>query len=331
MFQNARLKLTAYYLLIIMVISLAFSLVIYRGVTTELNRVQTMQKIRIESRPFRTDLPHSFFLVQPEVINDATHRLQTTLFIINLAIFTLSAAGGYFLAGRTLKPIADMVERQRRFISDASHELRTPLTALMTETEIALRNKQITPPTRKLLKSNLEEINKLKSLTDYLLSLNRYQNPHKLKLTAFDLSQVVSAATDKLRHAAAKKHILLKLQLKKVILTADQTAISEVVTNLLDNAIKYSPVNSQIALDAHEQNHTAVITIIDRGIGISPEELPHIFDRFYQVEAARNKTRQPGFGLGLAIAKDIITLHRGTISVTSTPGVGSTFTIKLPL
>jgi len=331
MFQNARLKLTAYYLLIIMVISLAFSLVIYRGVTTELNRVQTMQKIRIESRPFRTDLPHSFFLVQPEVINDATHRLQTTLFIINLAIFTLSAAGGYFLAGRTLKPIADMVERQRRFISDASHELRTPLTALMTETEIALRNKQITPPTRKLLKSNLEEINKLKSLTDYLLSLNRYQNPHHLKLSSFDVSHAVSDAVKKLRHQASKKHILLNLHLKKITLTADQTAITEVITNLLDNAIKYSPKHSQISITTQKTNHYASITISDQGVGITPDQQLHIFDRFYQVDTARNKARHPGFGLGLSIAKDIVTLHHGHISVTSTPGVGSTFTIKLPL
>ena len=191
MFQKARLRLTAFYLLIVMTISIVFSLVIYRGLTLELGRGLRMQAWRILSKEefgegepdyrvfprrelFRERLsgePVPFEIYQ-EVFDEARKRIAWQLALINLGIFVFSGGAGYFLAGRTLRPIAEMVEAQKRFVADASHELRTPLTAIKTATEVALRDKKLNLQSAKAqLTSTLEEIDTLKSPTFYFFQL----------------------------------------------------------------------------------------------------------------------------------------------------------------
>src|SRR3989344_858512 len=176
MFQSARIKLTIWYTLIIMLISLSFSLAIYKVLGSELDRLDRTQRLRIErglpERPFLTPstdldqrIPRRFFL-DPELLKETRERLGLILALINLVILAISAASGYFLSGRTLKPIKEMVEEQNRFITDASHELRTPLTTLKTEIEVNLRNKKLSVEEAKaILKSNLEEVNNLQVLS----------------------------------------------------------------------------------------------------------------------------------------------------------------------
>ncbi|MDE2590442.1 MAG: hypothetical protein KGL95_12355, partial [Patescibacteria group bacterium] len=154
MFQSARLKLTTWYLLIIMVISLAFSFVIYAGSTNEYGRLLRMQKFHQDHPEFQLRILQGNNIqieqlpepspVDTQVIEDAEFRLLERLGIVNLIILVLSAGAGYFLAGRTLKPIKQMVDDQNRFITDASHELNTPLTSLRTGIEVNLRDKKLT-------------------------------------------------------------------------------------------------------------------------------------------------------------------------------------------
>jgi len=145
MFHSARLKLTAWYLLIIMIISAMFSLVIYKVLSNEIERFERVQRFRIERR-LETGLrrfPNQIRITNPELIEETKQRILLMLIAINLGILIISGGLGYLLAGRTLKPIKEMVDEQNRFISDASHELRTPLTSLKTAMEVTLRDKNL--------------------------------------------------------------------------------------------------------------------------------------------------------------------------------------------
>lgn len=175
MFRSARLKLTAWYLLIIMLISVSFSIGIYNVQIRELERFRRVQPIRAEDLT-PNGIRSRVFVIDQTLIDEAEDNLQFTLIIINVGILILAGYSGYFLAGRTLTPIREMVDEQNRFITDASHELRTPITSLRSEIEVTLRDKNLNlKEARELLKSNLEEVNNLQYLSDNLIKLSQNQ------------------------------------------------------------------------------------------------------------------------------------------------------------
>ena len=343
MFHSARIKLTAWYLLIIMVVSIAFSVAVYKILTFELDRVERAQRLRIELRNpnpqyifpptnLQDDLLHPFRL-DPDIIEETKTRLKIILFLINLGILGSSAVAGYFLAGKTLRPIKEMVDEQNRFITDASHELRTPLTALKAEIEVNLRNKKLTlEDAKKILASNLEETNNLQILSDDLIKLTQYQqNDNGMLIAKISLSDVVNEAVKKVTRFAKDKNITIINEVDKITIEGDKQSLTESLVIFLDNAIKYSPAKTEVNLSSHKTDGYVLITITDQGTGINKADIPHLFDRFYRADKSRTKTATPGYGLGLAIAKQIIDRHHGTIIVDSSLNKGSTFTIKLPL
>ncbi len=342
MFRSARLKLTGWYLLIIMIVSVSFSLGVYDLLTLELNRVESIHRLRIERRlpmgprgvlgpDIENEFPRSLML-DPNLIAETKNRLLLNLALINIIILGSSALAGYFLAGRTLKPIAQMLDEQRQFVADASHELRTPLTAIKTETEVALRDKKLDRKSKQLLVSNLEEIDKLKSLTDYFLTLNKYQDSNaKLSFETFNLSEVMENACNKLHSLAKEKKIKIVKNLKDIFIEANKISITEVITILLDNAIKYSRPEGKINISIQAKRNEVLMIIEDNGIGIKAQDIPHIFNRFYRADSSRTKNMIQGYGLGLSIAKSIVDFHKGKITVKSVPNKGSTFTVYLPI
>jgi two-component system sensor histidine kinase CiaH len=340
MFKEARIKLTGWYLLIIMIISLSFSAAIYGGLCSELNRVERMQRLRIEQQfPGRPDLLQQFeqrieprnLYLDPALINETKTRILIILLGINSFILVSSAVAGYFLAGRTLQPIKVMFDEQKRFTADASHEFRTPLTSMKTEIEVALRDKKINlREIKNLLKSNLEEVNKMQKLSNYLLALNKYEEDGKsIEFTNVDLKGIVKRVVDKLSILAKEKKISLQLNLKSAKVFGNETAVSELTSILVENAIKYSPSSSKIFIRTRKDDGHGILEIQDFGIGIAKEDLPHIFDRFYRAELSRSKEKASGYGLGLSIAKSIVDLHKGKIEVKSKLGKGSTFIVRI--
>jgi len=341
MFRSARLKLTAWYLLIIMVISFSFSLVIYRIVTREIDRVERMQRTRIELRfprrledepPFGADRPR-FFWLDPELIAETKQRLIFNLALSNLAILGASTLAGYFLAGRTLEPIENSLEEQKRFIADASHELRTPLTALKTSMEVSLKDQKMSlTQAKNLIKDNLQQINGLQSLSNKLLSLARYQsNGHSLDFNKINLGQLIDKVVKKISPLAKEKGIELGVKSLNQPLNANEESLEEMLLILLDNAVKYTPKGGKVTVETEINKKWLILKVKDTGIGIAKEDLPHLFDRFYRADQSRTKEKVAGFGLGLSLAKKIMEIHRGRIEVASTLGKGSTFTLKLPL
>jgi two-component system, OmpR family, sensor histidine kinase CiaH len=335
MFRTARIKLTAWYLLIIMMISLAFSLTIYRSLSDELDRVEHIQQLRIQRDVFGLDSPPSsaHIIIDPDIILETKHRILFFLASINLIILGTSSLAGYFLAGRTLKPIKEMVDEQSQFITNASHELRTPLTALKSEIEVNLRNKKLTiSETKKILRSNLEEVNNLQTLSDGLIKLTQFQKGQtNFPITKIDIVNIINDAIKKIYKLSFNKQITIDNQITAENIEGNAQMLTELFVIFLDNSIKYSPINSTIRLYSEKTDGHIIIHIQDEGMGISPKDIPHIFDRFYRADKSRTKNDISGYGLGLSIAKKIIDSHQGSIKVQSKIGIGSDFSVQLPV
>jgi heavy metal sensor kinase len=231
------------------------------------------------------------------------------------------------MIGRLERSFAEI----RRFTADASHELRTPLTAIRTETEVALRQPLGMGDYHHLLGSILEECDRLTRLTDQLLALSREDAGVVYSLReSIELSALLDSVVETMRPLAEAKGLHLTMGGKEVIqVRGDEVRLRQVFYNLLDNAIKYTPEGGAVAIRLERQPRGAVVTVRDNGIGISPDHLPHVFDRFYRVDKARSR-EEGGTGLGLSIAKTIVTAHAGQIDLTSTPGQGTLCTVILP-
>ena len=341
MFRSARIKLTAWYLLIIMVISVSFSVAMYRSLVSELNRIERSQRTRAErltlevplfrQQPNQIDTQLPF--LDPDVIAETKGRIEITLIIINGIIITFTTFGGYFLAGRTLRPIQEMLERQNMFVTDASHELRTPLTAMKSEIEVGLRDKGLkSTDMKQILESNLEEVDNLQLLTDNLIKLTKYQTTNKPLLTdTIQIQAMVEKAIKMVKREADKKSIRITNTSANETVHGNTSMFTELCIILLDNAIKYSSNKTFIHVDSKRIDGKIQLTITDHGIGIDEKDIPHLFDRFYRADSARAKTTAKGYGLGLSIAKEIVDYHNGSIQVQSVLHKGSTFTILIPV
>lgn len=336
MFKNARIKLTAWYILILMMISIFFSAIIYKGATNEIDRLTQMQKQRIERRFQENNFyPHSpdIRFIDPELLEETKQRLLLILIIINGGIIFVVGSLSYLLAGKTLRPIQEMVEEQNRFISDASHELRTPLTALKSSLEVNLRDKNLTiDGAKNIIFESIEDVNKLQQLSDSLLQLAQYQKPQVYsKMETLSLREIIKESIKKISFLAKKKNIIIKNKTEDINIYGNKYGLIDLFVILLDNAVKYSEEKSTVTITTKKAEKLVLISIKDQGIGIEKKDLPFIFDRFYRSDKARSKTEINGYGLGLSIAKKIIDLHQGTISIESKLKKGTIAIVSLPI
>lgn len=331
MFQSATIKLTAWYLLILMSISLLFSIIIYQITYSEVSsRLESLQ-LGIQEQ---SDL--DLFLTPLEIRSlraDQAHEAQINLFVgllyANVLILLAGGVGSYMLARRTLTPIEEALEAQSRFTSDASHELRTPLAVMKAELEVALRdNKLSASDMRELLESNLEEVDKLTELSHLLLQLSRLDYT-ALKMERVNLTDTITALSQRLDKNG--KRFKLTMPKNAINIEGNQPGVEELLRILLDNAIKYSPPSSTITIDVKRKTAKAIISITNIGKGITPEALPFIFDRFYRADTSRTDSAKNGYGLGLAIAKKIVEIHNGDLSASSVIDGDTTLTVALPL
>lgn len=235
----------------------------------------------------------------------------------------------------TLERLANSFTRIKQFTGDASHELRTPLAILKGETEVALRWAKGEEELRQTLISNLEEIERMERITQDLLQLAKSESGEfRLNLSIFSLNDFLQDLYLHSKILGEPKRITTTLQMQvdhEIFIHADQMHLHRALLNFVTNAIKYTPAGGEVTLLlALSDENEAQIHVRDNGMGIPEEQLPHIFERFYRVDDARNR-EIGGTGLGLSIVKAIINAHHGRIRVLSTPGVGSEFIVHLPL
>ena len=233
----------------------------------------------------------------------------------------------------TLARLEHAVGEMRQFSTALAHELRTPLAALRGEAELAMRHPGSAEDIHRRFASQLEEIDKLKRLIDQVLTLARAEAGEiRLISEPIDLDELTGALVDSLEPVAQEKGVALRFEAAgaRVVVAGDPGWLERLILNLLDNAIKFTPTAGIISVRVSHDGESARLTVRDTGIGITPELMPHIFERFFRADPARSSGVE-GVGLGLSLAQWIVDRHHGRISIESQPGKGSTFTIFLPL
>src|SRR5262244_1593302 len=219
-----------------------------------------------------------------------------------------------------------------RFTADASHELRTPLTILRGELEAAAGQPQIAPELREIVGSALEETERLSRIVESLMAISRLDaGEARMECDALDLAELAASTTEQMRLLAVDKNVALRCESDvQVNVEGDRARLKQVVVNLVDNAIKYTPAGGLVGVKVRASNGHAMLEVNDNGVGIPAEALPHIFERFYRVDKARSR-QMGGAGLGLSIVKAIVTAHGGQVKVESVEGRGSRFLVELPV
>jgi signal transduction histidine kinase len=238
---------------------------------------------------------------------------------------------GYFLARRALAPVRSAWEKQQQFVADASHELRTPLAVIKSNAELTLRHPNHTVEEEGIRITNvIREASRMNRLVSSLLTLAQADNGQNgLNRSTVNLSNVIENVSEQFEPIAETKGIGIELELSDgIIINADKERLHQLLVILLDNAIKYTS-SGRIIVGCQQQSGNIVLKVFDTGCGIPPDDLPHVFDRFYRGDKARNRD-SGGTGLGLAIAKWIVEAHGGKIQAESKVGVGTEFTVTLP-
>jgi signal transduction histidine kinase len=316
MFEYARLKLTLFYVFIMCVIMGVFSFALFNSIKSNIQESLINSVDRIEARNF----------AYTRIVNN----VKTFLIYTDGALILIIAALSYALAGKTLRPIREALELQKRFSADASHDLRTPLAIIITESEVLLHsNSKNVEDYKAVIESNLQEAKKMSQLATDLLFIARSEDG---TLPGDALEIDIKEFIDKLekgiaRQAKEKGVTISTSHIFSAHIMAHEHSLERAIGNILQNALKYTETGGAINIGMRDSGNTVSIEIRDTGIGIPTSDLPKIFQRFYKGSHARSDA---GYGLGLPIAKEIIENHGGTITIESKDGTGTSVCITLP-
>jgi signal transduction histidine kinase len=360
--KTIRFKITMWYLALFML----FFILLIGGINLAMQQFQDRGlAMWQDGRPWQE--------MREQGVSGEMVRLRIYSLIAFGLVPLLGFTGGYFLAGRMLRPVSrvsslaaqisstnlkerinyrgsedeikrladtfdDMLSRlevafesQKQFIQDASHELRTPIAIAQTNIEVTEMAEKVAASDykrlMKVLKGSLERMNQLSNQ----LLLLADDSKDRANWQAVNMKSIINEVTAELNAKMTVAGIRLELELgsDEMMVKGDYLRLKQVVFNLVDNAIKYNQPGGMVKISTREEDSRLVVQVQDNGIGISPEDQTHIFDRFYRVDKSRTRS-QGGSGLGLAIVKKIVEDHGGTIFVESALGKGSTFQIILP-
>jgi heavy metal sensor kinase len=219
--------------------------------------------------------------------------------------------------------------QQKQFASDAAHELRTPVSVLLTQTQTALTRDRSAADYKLTVEACHRAAQRMRRLIESLLELARFDAGQEvLRREKFDLLKVVTEGVELVKPLADERTVKIISEVTPLPITGDAMRIGQVVTNLLTNAIQYNRVGGEVRVTARLENGFAIVSVVDTGQGIAPEDLPRVSERFYRADKSRTAG---GAGLGLSICKAIVAAHGGTLDVASESGTGSTFTVRLPV
>ena len=264
-------------------------------------------------------------------IEEADEQEKEVLIIGNVIILFFFSGLGFFLAGKNLRPIEEVLEKQKRFTADASHDLRTPLAIMKTDCEVSLKKKTVTNEEfRQVMLSNLEEIDRMSAMVDQLLFLSRHNYTSEQPLELISLDTLVEKMTTTFQSLAKRKNLTLSfVRNTPGNMLGNRLDVERLFLNILKNAIDYTPAGGKIHVSVQTSSSQLKLSIKDTGIGIAQKDLPHITEAFYKADQARS-AEYSGAGLGLSIVKKIVTQHHGKLEITSTPGVGTEVIVLLP-
>lgn len=285
---------------------------------------------------FKVDIP-GFGKITVQVVRniDSEQELLKRLLLIMVIGCLLgiicAVASGFFLAGRALVPIKNSWQKQQQFVSDASHELRTPLAVIQAKTDLLFRAPNATIQEKiKDISAISTESRRLSKLVANLLTLTRSDSDQiEMKKQLFQLDGLLKEIIQHYEEIVSYQGKNLKLDAPETVkFFADKERIHQLIVILLDNAMKYTVEGGEILLSCHQTHSSIILQVEDNGMGIHEDDIPRIFDRFFQSDKSRTSTE--GIGLGLSIAKWIIEKHHGKIKVESMLGKGTKIEITFP-
>lgn len=318
-FLKARIRLTLIYTGTAAFILGVFSYILYGSLVAQLYD-------SIQDKIFDPKLRHLF-------LDRAQDIIQSRIIFDDIIVLSFVLVLGFLLTKWTLKPIKESMDRQKRFIADASHELRTPVAILKTQVEVAMRKKQISnSEAQEILSDVLGEVNVLANLANNLLSLSKQTSDISKKgFTKISINKILNDSILKMNVIAEEKKIALvnKVESMESYVNGDPVMLTQLFFNILNNAINYTPMGGVIKISNKVKNNNTVINIEDNGKGIPQDKISHIFEPFYR--SLDGDTVQDGAGLGLTIAKSIVEIHNGEISIKSEINRGTSVEITLPL
>ena len=329
-------RLTLSYLAVIMTLSLIFTGIIYLLSTASLNRPllpseEENSSVSVEAPEFGEHSFENTFRKRLER-RDNTTRMTIIYSLVgfNLGIFVIGIFVSRSLAKLTLAPIERAMMKQTQFIFDASHELKTPLTAMLVRNEVALRKKSLPEEkAREVIEKNIEEILKMKELTASMLAVAR-ENGEPEKLTEISVPEFLADLQEKLAPVAKERGVKIEAEMnlgKNLQASVAKNTLEQILTIFADNAMKYSG-EKIIYLRAGRRGKNVAFSVKDNGVGVKKEDQKRIFERFYQVNAARTRTEdKTSYGLGLAIAKNLAERQGYKIVLRSSEGRGAEFEV----
>lgn len=329
-------RLTLSYLAVIMTLSLIFTGIIYLLSTASLNRPLLPSKeenssVSVEAPEFGEHSFENTFRKRLERRDNTTRMtIIYSLAGFNLGIFVIGIFVSRSLAKLTLAPIERAMMKQTQFIFDASHELKTPLTAMLVRNEVALRKKSLPEEkAREVIEKNIEEILKMKELTASMLDVAR-ENGEPEKSAEINIPEFLADLKEKLAPVAKGQGVKIETEMnlgKNLRASVAKNTLEQILTIFADNAMKYSG-EKIIYLRAGRRGKNVAFSVKDNGAGVKKEDQKRIFERFYQVDAARTRTEdKTSHGLGLAIAKNLAERQGYKIVLRSSEGRGAEFEV----
>lgn len=267
----------------------------------------------------------------PAIIADLEYLKTRSLVLAGTGVLIAAAVFGYLITRLALVPTHNALEQQKQFIGNIAHELRTPLSIIRTNTEVLLMNDDLREDIADALRGNIEEIERISSITNNLLSLTSLLRPERIELANVDLGDVADRALSQLKKLATGKNISVTVHKSKYrTVWGNAAALEQIFINVLKNAIHYTPKGGSIAVGMGPTYQGNIeVSIEDTGIGIPHKDLRRIFEPFYRGDPSRSH-RTGSSGLGLTIVNELVKLHKGKIFVQSSPKKGTVVTILIP-
>lgn len=323
-FGWAVMRLTLYYTTGVFLILGVFSILIYTLVTTNLetNLLERQEEdisiLEIKDEP---------------VLHEVTENLLDILLVSDSIVLIFTLGVSYVLARKTLAPLKEAYQKQKKFVADAAHELRTPLAVLKAGSELLMQHERSTAEYKKFIEESHEEIERLISLSNDLLFLAQHTEQKEDVGERFSFSDMCMSLCESMRPYSLLKGVSLHTHIdEEVSFEGNKNDLSQLILNLLKNAIDYNKPEGSVTCSLTKDHAEVLLTIEDTGIGISEDDLPHIFDRFYKADVSRTQklASTTGSGLGLSIVKEIVARLGGAIQVESVIGKGTIFTLRFP-
>jgi len=340
LFHSARLKLTGFYFAILVIFCLLLTFGVRAVTDHELSRGDDAQRGTVHrlfqryadlgdgGPSFAPPNDHDFATAQQRQADATRQRLNRDFILIDIGLLGLGAVLSYWYAGRTLRPIEQAHEQQKRFTSDSSHELRTPLASMRLENEVFLRQKHFSEPeARQLIASNLEEVDRLEKLASNLLALSSYERGLAAHAPTV-VGELVAEAVTRAQRAEGAATVAFTQEVTPAMVDVNRESLIELLTIVLDNAVKYGPKNGPVEITGQLQAERYVVTVRDHGPGIQEADLPHIFERMYRGDKARS-SKVSGHGIGLSLARQIAVANEAELYARNAPGGGAEFILSL--